>query len=85
MAKIINGRMSIREGTAALGLSERQVIRLKKKYKSGKGAQELIHKDLEKRIRHALPNEVKERIVDLYTAKYLWEQLLLFRRASAGA
>lgn len=32
--KIIDGRMTNREGAAALGLSERQVIRLKKKYQS---------------------------------------------------
>ena len=68
--KIIDGRMTNREGAAALGLSERQVIRLKKKYQSGKGAQELIHKNRRKQPHHALPTEVNERIVELYTAKY---------------
>ncbi|RJG15189.1 hypothetical protein [Paenibacillus thiaminolyticus] len=38
--KIIDRRMTNREGSVALGLSERQVIRLKKKYQSEKEAQE---------------------------------------------
>lgn len=67
--KILGGQMTNREGAAALGLTERQVIRLKKKYQSG-GAQELAHKNRGRKPKHALTEEVKERAAALYTAKY---------------
>ena len=67
--KILGGQMTNREGAAALGLTERQVIRLKKKYQSG-GAQELAHKNPGRKPKHALTEEVKERAAALYTAKY---------------
>jgi transposase len=68
--KILEGQMTNREGAAVLGLTERQVIRLKKKYRTGGGAQELIHKNRGRKPKHALPDEVKERAAALYTAKY---------------
>lgn len=67
--KILDGRMTNREGATVLGLTERQVIRLKKKYLSG-GAQQLAHKNRGRAPAHALMDEVKEQVAQLYTAKY---------------
>jgi len=68
--KILDGQMTNGEGAAALGLSERQVIRLKKKYQLGEGAKELVHKNRGRKPKHALTEEVKEKAVALYTVKY---------------
>jgi transposase len=68
--KILGGQMTNREGAAVLGLTERQVIRLKKKYQSGEGAKELVHKNRGRKPKHALTNEVKEKAVSLYKEKY---------------
>ncbi len=43
--KVLGGHMTNREGAVALGLTERQIIRLKKKYSTEGGAQGLIHRD----------------------------------------
>jgi transposase len=68
--KILGGHMTNREGAVALGLTERQVIRLKKKYQLGEGAKELAHKNRGKKPQHALTDEVKGKAVALYIAKY---------------
>jgi len=67
--KILDGRMTNREGANVLGLSVRQVIRLKKSYQLG-GAQQLTHKNRGRKSAHALPEEVKDQVADLYTTKY---------------
>ncbi|NTZ16435.1 ISNCY family transposase, partial [Paenibacillus sp. JMULE4] len=67
--KIFDGRMTNKEGAAALGLTERQVIRLKNKYRFG-GAQELAHKNRGRKPVHALTDELKERVVELFREKY---------------
>jgi transposase len=67
--KILDGRMTNREGATVLGITERQVIRLKKKYCSG-GAQELAHKNRGRKPAHALTEEMKNQAAELYTAKY---------------
>jgi transposase len=68
--KILDGRMTNGEGAAALGLTVRQVIRLKQKYLAEGGAQALAHRNRGRKPKHALTDEVKERAVALYTAKY---------------
>jgi transposase len=68
--KIVDGRMTNGEGAAALGLTIRQVIRLKKKYLAEGGAQALAHQNRGRKPKHALTDEVKERAAALYTAKY---------------
>ena len=67
--KIIGGQMTNDEGATALGLSTRQMIRLKKKYME-KGAQGLVHQNRGRKPVHALQEAVKEQVVKLYTAKY---------------
>ncbi|RJE87728.1 hypothetical protein D3P07_15615 [Paenibacillus sp. 1011MAR3C5] len=59
--KLLSKQITNREGAAALNLTERQVIRLKKKYQLGEGTKGLIHMNRGRKPQHALPNEVKER------------------------
>ena len=67
--KVLDGLMTNGEGAALLGITARQIIRLKKKYQEG-GAQALSHRNRGRKPKHALTDEVKERAVALYTEKY---------------
>lgn len=67
--KILDGRMTTKEGAISLGLSERQVIRLKKKYMIG-GPRELAHKNRGRKPAHALSDGLKEQVAKLYAEKY---------------
>ena len=68
--KIVEGHMTNKEGAAALGLTERQVIRLKQKYRDKGGARALIHGNRGRKPAHALSDEVKAKTAALYTTKY---------------
>ncbi|OBR64281.1 integrase [Paenibacillus oryzae] len=68
--KIISGHMTNAEGAASLGLTCRQVIRLKKKYRTEGGAAALIHRNRGKKPAHALTDEMKERVAALYRQQY---------------
>lgn len=68
--KILDGRMTNAEGAAALGLSVRQVIRLKNKYVTEGGAHALAHRNRGRKPKHALSENVKQRVVELYNTKY---------------
>lgn len=68
--KVLEGHMTNREGAAALGRTERQMIRLKKKYIAEGGAQGLIHKNRGRKPAHALDNELKNQVTELYQKKY---------------
>lgn len=68
--KILDGRMTNAEGAAVLGLSVRQVIRLKKKYVAEGGAQALAHRNRGRKPKHALSEEIKHQVVRLYNTKY---------------
>ncbi|WP_028560893.1 helix-turn-helix domain-containing protein, partial [Paenibacillus pinihumi] len=50
--KILEGHMTNAEGAAALGMTQRQVIRLKKNYQTG-GAQKLAHGNRGRKPSHA--------------------------------
>ena len=63
--KSIEGQMSVAEVATATGLSERQVIRLRKGVKE-EGAAFLIHKGKDKPSMRATPDKTKEKIVNLY-------------------
>jgi len=67
--KILDRRMTNREGATVLGVTERQVMRLKKKYSQG-GAHALGHHNRGRKPLHALPEEVKDHVAQVYTAKY---------------
>lgn len=68
--KVMDGHMTNKEGAISLGLSERQLIRLKKKYQA-EGAKGISHQNRGKKPKHALNDEVKERAASLYSTKYL--------------
>ncbi|MFC3342399.1 ISNCY family transposase [Paenibacillus abyssi] len=67
--KIIGGHMTNDEGAATLGLTKRQIIRLKQKYNQG-GTRALIHKNRGRKPAHALKDEIKERVAERYTQIY---------------
>jgi Transposase and inactivated derivatives len=68
--KILAGQMTNTEGAAALGLTRRQVIRLKNRYVNEGGAQALAHRNRGRKPKHALSEELKDHIAELYTTKY---------------
>jgi transposase len=68
--KIVDGHMTNAEGAAALGLSERQMIRLKKRYVEEGGAQALAHRNRGRKPKHALSEELKDHIAEVYITKY---------------
>jgi len=68
--KILEGHMTNMEGAATLGLTVRQMIRLKKKYQTEGGAQALAHGNRGRTPKHALTDEVKNQVAELYAAKY---------------
>lgn len=67
--KILGGHMTNVEGAAALGVSPRQMIRLKKKYLEG-GAAGITHQNRGRKPVHALTDSVKEQVARLYKEKY---------------
>ncbi|MDQ8734196.1 helix-turn-helix domain-containing protein, partial [Paenibacillus sp. LHD-38] len=69
VGKIIDGHMTNNEGAIALGISLRQIIRLKNKYKA-EGAQGIAHKNRGRKPVHALSEETKDLAVALYKSKY---------------
>jgi len=68
--KILDGQMTNAEGAEVLGMSVRQVIRLKKKYVTEGGAQALAHRNRGRKPKHALLEETKQQVVNLYNTKY---------------
>jgi len=61
--------ITIREAAELLGLSERQVIRLKKGVVE-QGPAFIIHKNRGRKPQHTLPDEVRMKIVELKQTKY---------------
>jgi transposase len=64
ITRTIGGDLTVKEASGALGLSERQIKRLKHEVKEG-GAAALIHKNSLKIPAHALCEETKKRIVQI--------------------
>lgn len=67
--KILDGSMTNVEGAAVLGITPRQIIRLKKKYMQG-GAAQIAHQNRGRKPPHALEDSLKEHVAYLYTHKY---------------
>ncbi|WP_338551945.1 ISNCY family transposase [Paenibacillus sp. KS-LC4] len=67
--KIGDGHLTNSEGALTLGISVRQIIRLKNKYKA-EGESGIAHKNRGRKPIHALKEDIKERAAELYTAKY---------------
>ncbi|WP_051091444.1 ISNCY family transposase [Caldibacillus debilis] len=68
MLKHIHGLMTVRETANELGLSTRQVFRLKKRILE-EGETGIIHKNRGRKPAHALSNEVREYIRNLLTSE----------------
>jgi len=64
ISMVIEGNLKIADAAKSLGLSERQVKRLKKGVIE-QGAGFLIHKNSGKIPSHAIDNKLKERIINL--------------------
>jgi transposase len=67
--KVLDGHMTNVEGAALLGITPRQIIRLKKTYLE-KGATGLSHQNRGRKPIHSLEAGIKERVTQLYTTKY---------------
>jgi hypothetical protein len=67
--KVIVRQMTVEEAAALLGLSTRQIFRLKKTYIT-EGAQGIAHKNRGRKPAHTIPDSVKEQVADLYRSKY---------------
>jgi transposase len=63
--KIINGHMTNSEGAERLGVTKRQIIRLKQRYME-EGAHGIIHKNKGRTPVHALKEELKKEVAELY-------------------
>lgn len=63
--KILNNHCTIREAAEELELSKRQVLRLKERYIKH-GAAAVVHSNKGKKPKHALSNEVKNRILEVF-------------------
>ena len=66
MERVLEGSYTIRQAAEVLGLSERQVKRLKGAMRQ-EGVAALAHKNRGRKPKHATPPEVRERVVDLVT------------------
>ncbi|MDN5362386.1 MAG: hypothetical protein PWP70_1433 [Moorella sp. (in: firmicutes)] len=60
----VDGKITNRQAAEVLGLTERQVIRLKERMKT-EGAAGLAHKNRGRTPKHAVPKEAKEKVVML--------------------
>jgi len=64
ISSVIDGKLSISEAAMSLGLSERQIKRLKKGVME-QGPAFLIHKNTGRKPQHALTDELKSKIISL--------------------
>lgn len=68
--RLIKGEIDNSQAATLLNLSVRQVMRIKKGVKK-EGLSFLAHKNRGRKPKHAIPNDVKEKVVSLYNSKYL--------------
>ena len=66
--KSLEGEITVAEAAAAIGLSERQIKRLRNGVKE-EGAAFLIHKNKDKPSARATPEETKDKITELYRSE----------------
>lgn len=69
MERVVAGKMTVRQGAEYLGLSERQVKRLKKGMKE-KGVAALAHGNRGRAPKHTIPKDIRDVIVSLATGLY---------------
>jgi transposase len=69
MCEVLKGYVTVREASRILGLSERQLYRLKKRVQE-RDAEGVIHKSRGKRRVRWLSQGVQDRIIEFYDGKY---------------
>ena len=74
----IDGVLTIREAAELLGLSERQVLRLKKGVDT-EGPAFIIHKNRGRKPKHAITDETKDLIIKLKKTKYKEANFMHFK------
>ncbi|MEW6243328.1 MAG: helix-turn-helix domain-containing protein, partial [Bacillota bacterium] len=62
LQRVVDGHLTIREAALVLGLSERHTKRLKKKFLAH-GAAGLAHGNRDRKPAHAIPNDVREKVL----------------------
>jgi len=69
LQRVVEGQLLIREAAQVLGLSERHVKRLKKKFLQN-GAAGLAHGNRGRKPPHAIPDSVRKQVLQLAQTKY---------------
>jgi transposase len=69
MERVVSGDMSSVEASESLGVTCRQLRRLKSKYIQ-RGEEGLIHGNRDRKPKHALPQELKMKVLGLFEEKY---------------
>ena len=87
MEQVMQGKITVRQAAEILGLSERQIKRLKAGIKE-KGLAALAHGNRGRKPKHAVPNDVRTRIVELALGEYrdasyqhmssFWKSIMVF-------
>ena len=67
--KLVAHQVKVVEAAELLGLSTRQVLRLKKRY-IAEGAEGIAHKNRGRKPAHAIPEKVRKHVAELYQSKY---------------
>jgi len=79
----LQGRMTVKTAANILGLSERQIYRLREKVRQD-GAQALVHGNRDRPPSHTKPVEERQRVVELYQQKYKGYNFTHFSEALAS-
>jgi transposase len=69
LERVLSGSMSYAEGADTLGVSSRQLRRLKTKYLE-EGESGLIHGNRGRKPKNTIPEELRRKVVNLYEEKY---------------
>lgn len=67
--RLMDQLLTTKEAATSLGLSTRQVLRLKATY-IAEGAKGLSHKNRGKKPVHAIPDSLKDKVANYYSQKY---------------
>lgn len=69
LQRVVDGHLTIREAAFLLGLSERHIKRLKKKFLQH-GGPGLVHGNRGRKPVHAIPDSIREKVLQLAQTKY---------------
>ena len=69
MEQVVQGQLTVSQAASLLSLSERQIKRLKKGVKE-EGISFLAHKNRQRKPKHAIPEETRQKVVTLAQSDY---------------